>query len=124
MWTKYGISSSSADAVPVLIARRIAYVTRSTLGAAGVLFHETYNQLYPAADAELAALVRDKKLLGYHDIRTGNQPDSRLTKFLHVNLPRILPSARERFRVHFDLLSGYSAGQIEWHEFEQQVRRG
>jgi hypothetical protein len=29
----------------------------------------------------LAAKVRDKMLLGYHDVRLGNQPDARLVKF-------------------------------------------
>lgn len=32
------------DAVPVLIARRIPYVTFSVLGACGLLLHQTYNQ--------------------------------------------------------------------------------
>lgn len=111
------------NAVPVLIARRIPYITRSTLGAAGVVFHETYNQLYPESEAALAKLISDKRLLGYHDIRLGNEPDDRLRKFVHVNLPRILPAARARFDEHAPLLSQFAARQITWGDFEQIVRK-
>jgi hypothetical protein len=53
------------DAVPVLIARRIPYVTFAVLSKCGFILHQTYNQLFPAAEAELAAKARDKTLLGY-----------------------------------------------------------
>ena len=41
------------NAVPVLIARRIAYETFSVLNACGVLIHQTYNQMYPKHDEGL-----------------------------------------------------------------------
>ncbi len=53
------------NAVPVLIARRIAYETFSVLNACGVLIHQTYNQMYPKNDEGLANSVRQKHLLGY-----------------------------------------------------------
>jgi hypothetical protein len=111
------------DAVPVLIARRIPYGTFSVLHAAGVLIHQTYNQLYPASDADLAALVRDKTLLGYHDVRCGNLPDPRLRKFLNVDLPALLPEARERFSRFSDLLRRYGNREIDYAEFTARVRR-
>lgn len=74
--------------IPVLVARRIAYATFSLLHLCGVVVHQTYNQLYPSADQELAKKASDKRLLGYHDIRLGNQPDPRLLKFVQSNLPR------------------------------------
>jgi len=69
------------DAVPVFIARRIPYVTFAVLSKSGFIVHQTYNQLLPASAADIAAKARDKSTLGYHDIRTGNQPDARLLKF-------------------------------------------
>jgi hypothetical protein len=63
------------DIVPVLIARRIPYITSEILRASGCVLHQTYNQLYPNADVELAKRARDKNLLGYHDIRIGSEPD-------------------------------------------------
>jgi hypothetical protein len=65
-------------AVPVLIARRLPFVTIRLLQMGGCLIHENYNQLYPEADALLAERVRRKGLLGYHDVRVGNEPDARI----------------------------------------------
>ena len=46
------------DAVPILIGRRIPYVTRRILKPCGALVWETYNQRYPVADADLAAQAK------------------------------------------------------------------
>jgi hypothetical protein len=89
------------DLVPVLIARRIPFVTFKLLTACGAIVHQTYNQLFPAADAALAARAQSKYLLGYHDIRLGNIPDARLKQFV-AHLPALIeknsarPSTRSR----------------------------
>jgi hypothetical protein len=93
------------------------------LSPCGVLFHQTYTQLLPEADRELAELARDKNLLGYHDIRIGNQPDDRLLKFIGINLPRILPEARVRFDEYKDLLGVFGSGDIRYKEFAARARR-
>ena len=111
------------DCVPVLIARRLAFVTFKVLSTCGVLFHQTYNQLLPEAERDLAHKVKDKRLLGYHDIRIGNQPDNRLTKFVTTNLPRILPEARYRFNDYKDLLAAFASHTISYQEFAGRVRR-
>jgi hypothetical protein len=111
------------DVVPVLIGRRIHYSTFSVLNPCGVIFHQTFNQLYPDSAKELAAKVRDKRLLGYHDVRLGNQPDARLTRFIHENLPRILSTARIPFDVFKDLLSGYANGVHSYKSFAARVKR-
>lgn len=110
------------DAIPVLIGRRIPYATFTLLNPCGVIIHQTYNQLYPAADRELAVLVMNKRLLGYHDVRIGNEPDNRLVKFIHVNLPKILAAARERFEQFKDLLSKYGNRSISYQQFAADVR--
>jgi hypothetical protein len=79
------LKCTTIDAVPVLIARRIHFSTFHVLTRCGVIVHQTYNHLLPATAAALAERARDKNLLGFHDIRLGNQPDARLTKFLHEN---------------------------------------
>ena len=98
------------DAVPILIARRIAFVTFYVLNWCGVLVHETYNQLYPNADKELAELVKNKRLLGYHDVRVGNEPDVRLSRFTTEHLVPLLPEAMERNEEFRDLLEDYASG--------------
>ena len=111
------------DCVPVLVGRRIPYVTFKVLSTCGVVFHETYNQLLPEADRELAEKARNKQLLGYHDIRVGNEPDDRLLKFIVTNLARVLPDACERFDEYKDLVAEFAYGRIEYVEFAARVRR-
>jgi len=111
------------DCVPVLVGRRIPFVTFKVLSTCGVVFHQTYNQLMPEADRELANKARDKRLLGYHDIRVGNEPDSRLLKFIGINLPRVLPEARERFDEYKDLLEDFGDRSMGYVEFAARVRR-
>ena len=107
----------------MLIARRISFVTFRVLGTCGVIMHETYNQRMANADAALAARVRDKDLLGYHDIRVGNDPDARLTKFISVNLPGLVPDSRAKLAVYSDLLEAFATGAMAYKEFAARVRR-
>ncbi len=111
------------DCVPVLIARRIHPSVFFVFNRCGFILHQTYNQIVPVADEALAAKARDKNLLAYFDIRLGNQPDSRLTKFIGTNLPIVMPGARERFDDHKDLLTAYCREGMAYEEFAARVRR-
>jgi hypothetical protein len=111
------------DVVPVLIARRIPYVTFKLLTTCGAIVHQTYNQLFPATDAALADKARHKDLLGYHDIRVGNQPDARLTRFVTQHLPQLVDSQRPVFDNFKDLLRAFSHRSISYVEFAARVRR-
>lgn len=111
------------DCVPVLIGRRIPFVTFKLLSTCGVVFHQTYNQLLPLTDAALAEKARNKQLLGYHDIRVGNQPDRRLMTFIGTNLPVVLPRARQSFEKYKDLLGSFATRAIDYNEFAGRVRR-
>jgi hypothetical protein len=98
-------------------------VTFAVLSKCGLIVHQTYNQLFPATDADTAAKVRDKTLLGYHDIKIGNMPDARLLKFVTVNLPAIAAEARQKFEDHQDLLEPYATGKMPYEEFAARVLR-
>jgi hypothetical protein len=111
------------DAVPVFIGRRIPYVTFTLLSTCGVIMHQTYNQLLPMTEAEIAAQASNKILLGYHDIRLGNAADARLLKFITVNLPAIADEAREKFVHYQDLLQQFASKNIPYEEFAARVRR-
>ena len=111
------------DCVPVLIARRIHFVTVKLLSTCGVITHQNYNQLYPKSNNELADRARHRNLLGFHDIRVGNEPDGRLVKFVETNLPAILPKMRKRFDEFKDLLEGFADSNMEYDEFAARVRR-
>jgi hypothetical protein len=101
------------DAVPVLVARRIHFSAFAVYSKCGVIVHQSYNQIIPQSDAPLAGQLRDKTLLGYHDIRLGNQPDARLVKFITVNVPKVAAEARAKFREYQDLLQAYADGSKE-----------
>ena len=111
------------NVMPVFIARRIPFVTFRLLNACGVIIHQTYNQLFPEADASLAAQVRDKTLLGYHDVRLGNAPDARLLKFAQANLPGLITKLRPRFDEFKDLLTAFGDKSMPYAEFAARVRR-
>lgn len=113
----------SLDVVPVLIARRIHFSTFSVLNPCGVIMHETFNQLYPNAAKDLAQQVKNKNLLGYHDVRVGNDPDARLLRFIQTNLPLVLPAARHSFDTFKDLLCGYGNGELSYKSFSARVKR-
>ena len=111
------------DCVPVLIARRFPYVTFKVLNMCGVVVHQTYNQRFHVVDHAPAAQAKDKNLLGYHDIRVGDAPDDRLVKFITVNLPAVLPAARERFEEFKDLLEAFGDESMGYQEFAGRARR-
>jgi hypothetical protein len=93
------------------------------LNKCGLVVHQGYNQLLPSTDAELAEIAKNKKLLGYHDIRLGNQPDTRLSKFITVNLPSVLATMRPRWDANQDLIEAYVRGPMRFDEFSARVRR-
>src|SRR6266480_4581288 len=111
----------SLDAVPVLIARRYPYVTFRLLSRCGVIVHQTYNQLLPYTAAEIARKAKDKRLLGYHDIRVSNEPDARLNRFVSINLLKVLPEARARFNKAKNLLYAHATLSISDEEFAAEV---
>lgn len=112
-----------SDTVPVLIARRIPYVTFRLLETCGVLLFENYNQLYPNADAAVAAQAAQKDLLGYHDIRVGNEPNDRLFQFITETVPAFADEARARFDKYKDLLWQFATGELYYAAFAARVRR-
>jgi hypothetical protein len=88
-----------------------------------VIVHQTYNQLFPASEQNLAERARHKRNLGYHDIRVGNAPDARLLKFIGKNLLAVAEHARSRFEEYKDLLDGFVAEDTGYEEFAARVRR-
>lgn len=110
------------DLVPVLIARRIPFVTFKLLTACGAIVHQTYNQLFPFSDAALAARAQNKHLLGYHDVRLGNVPDARLKKFV-AHLPALIEKQCANFDAFKDLLGAFASGSMAYAEFAARVRR-
>jgi hypothetical protein len=114
----------AAEITPILIARRLPYITKRALcEPAGIIAHETYNQLYPDTDYghDLAARVTPNRELGYFDVRASEEPLARSIKFFTQNLPTLLPVAAEKFRRHRDLLQAWVEGAISWHDLRRRL---
>jgi len=111
------------DCVPVIVARRIPFVTFKLMNACGIIVHQTYNQLMAPADYAIAERVKHKDSLGYHDIRVGDQPDGRLTKFIGTDMMAVAVEAREKFERFKDLLKDFSSSEITYPAFAAKVRR-
>lgn len=115
--------SLDLNIVPVLIARRIPYVTNMLLRTCGGITWETLRQRYPETAHDLADRVRDKLTLGYSDITIGNNLDNPLLTFISEILPRTLPEQFERFQQYADLLKAFSKNSMPYNEFAARVRR-
>jgi hypothetical protein len=111
------------DCIPVLIARRIHPSTFFVLNRCGLIIHQTYSQILPWSEGELAAKARDKSLLSYHDLKVGSDPDPRLRKFIRTNLPTVLGAMRPKWLAFRDLLEQYARQNISYPEFAARVRR-
>ncbi len=112
---------SDIGAVPVLIARRVPFITFRLLNLSGCIVHQNYNQLYSEVDQELAELVRNKDLLGYHDVRVGNEPDRRMRRFVQEMLPDLVDGAQSRFENFSDLHAAYGKGEIGYPSWMERI---
>lgn len=117
------LKAAVSNTIPVLIGRRIPYVTRLVFEQCGFVFFEMFNQLYPYADEELAGLAADKDLLGFHDIRVGNVPSSQLSLFIQTAIIAEARSSSEAFGSHIDLIMGFGTGEHSYESFAARVRR-
>jgi hypothetical protein len=105
--------AAELGAIPVLVARRFHYTTRTNLlEPAGIIAHETLLQYYPRDQAEVAAKVRNKRLLGFTDVTATEEPHQRTTTFFSSTLQTILPRMAPRWHANRDTLMAYATDQI------------
>lgn len=106
-----------ANMTPILIARRLPFITKMALCApAGIIAHETYNQLYPDTTYghTLADKVRQKRGLGYADVRPSEDPLDRTVVFFEKNLPGLLQTAASKFQANRPMLQRWVDSEISW----------
>ncbi len=107
----------TVNMTPIIIARRLPYITKVALCApAGIIAHETYNQLYPdtAYGHQLASKVRLIRGLGYADVRPSEDPLPRTIEFFVKNLPTLLSTAAPRFQANRPMLKKWVDSEITW----------
>ena len=108
---------------PILIGRRIPFVTRRLLQPTGMLLWETRHQFYPAEFDNIAAQMKDKKSLGFFDIRVTDHPTKQLSDFITRIIPEEISNAVERFNKYKDLLEAFATYEMTYKEFAARVRR-
>lgn len=111
------------DCIPVLIARRLPFVTFRLLNSCGFVFHQNYNQLMPNSIAAVVEQAKQKTNLGYHDLRVGNEPDKRLMKFFRTDFIPACVAARPKFNANRDLLERFVTRDMSYKEFSARIRR-
>jgi hypothetical protein len=92
------------DAVPVLIARKLPYVTYLLFRNVGMVGYQTHFQFFHPTVAPELLRVMSIDGLGYKDIRCVMDPDSNMLRFFQSTLPRIGPDFASRFSKNKKLL--------------------
>ncbi len=96
------------DAVPVLVTRKLPYVSFVFFGKAGIAGYQTHFQFFhPVVEPELAR-VKAVDGLGYKDIRCSLEPDGNIIRFFQNTLPKIGLQFRRRFEINKELLRHFA----------------
>jgi hypothetical protein len=99
------------DAVPVLVARKLPYVSFVLFGKIGMVGYQTHFQFFhPVVEPELAR-VKHVDGLGYKDIRCTLEPDGNMVKFFQTTLPKIAPQFKTRFAATKKVLQYFADDQ-------------
>lgn len=113
MITELIIKAAEIDAIPVLIARRLHYTTRSNLlEPAGIIAHESLFQYYPVEHLELAERVKHARLLGFTDVLASEEPHARTLRFFSELLPRLADRMAKRWFENKAALVAYAQGRL------------
>jgi hypothetical protein len=116
------LKSSSLHVLPLLIARRIQFSAKTNfLRPAGILFHESLFQYYPADQIELAERARDKRLLGFSDIDSSEQPRPFTLRFFRDALPKIVEPATTLWTTNREALVAYAREEISRQELYRAI---
>ena len=114
--------ATDLDIAPVLVARRLHYTTRTNLlEPAGIIGHETYFQYYPSDKADLAALVKDKRSLGFTDVLATEEPHARTSTFFATTLPQIVEPMATKWNRNKAALRSYADGEINLPQLYDQI---
>jgi hypothetical protein len=93
------------DALPVLITRKTAYITRLLCNRVGIFTYQVHRQYFAELTEPYLGPIRHKDQLGYKDIVTAPiQPLPTLVAYLSRMLPASVAPYRERWEQYKDTL--------------------
>lgn len=97
------------DALPLLVPRKIAYITRAIFARIGVMGFEFYRQVFAPAVAHLLPEIQHTDRLGYKDVvALPPEPYPPLVAFLQTTLPARIAEYRERWAASRELLTEFA----------------
>jgi hypothetical protein len=95
------------EIVPVFFARKIPFLTKCLFSNIGVLGLDTHFQfMHPCIKKELSE-IRDKKLLGFFDIKCDIEPRDFLVGYFDTIIPENISNYKNKFISCKDLLMEY-----------------
>jgi hypothetical protein len=107
--------------VPVLIARKLPYITRLVFKAVGILGFEThFMYLHPVLESKFE-LIRHKDGLGFADLRFTADPPRHLVHFLQTVLPKEISTTATTFAENRSLIESYLGEQTSYYEFMSKL---
>lgn len=116
------LMAADLNIVPVLIARRLHYTTRTNfLEPAGIIAHESLFQYYPADKADLASRVSHKQSLGFTDVRASEEPHARTLAFFTTTLPNIVDLMAARWFKNAPYLVAYAKSELNLAELYSAI---
>ena len=97
------------DALPLLVARHMAYLTRSVFSRLGILGFEFYRQVFSPLVADLLEDIQHTDRLGYKDVvALPADPYPPLVSFLQNTLPAQIGQYRDRWEQQAQLLTEFA----------------
>jgi hypothetical protein len=107
--------------VPVLVARKLPYLTRLFCQHAGVLGFETHFQyLHPDLEPEFD-LIRHKDGIGFADLRFSLEPPDHLIRFFGTIVPKEIMNTAKTFEANRDLVRAFVDGDTTYREFMREL---
>jgi hypothetical protein len=107
--------------LPVLVTRKLPYLTRLLFKRLGILGFETHFQYFhPSAEKELA-IARHKHGLGFAYIRFATEPPEPLVRFFAATLPANVDRVREVFASQEPVVRAYAEKEIDYNELMRTV---
>lgn len=114
------------DALPLLVSRKIAYITHSVFARLGIMGFEFYRQIFAPEVGHHLTDIQHTDRLGYKDvIALPPEPYPPLVAFLQTTLPARMEENRETWLASRELLTEFAIrrklGDPEMTERERQT---
>jgi hypothetical protein len=96
-------------AIPVLVTRKTAFITRVLCERVGIFTFQVHRQLFSEAVGPFLGPIQHKNELGYKDvIAVPIQPYPPLVRFLGAAIPARLDAHQERWQQYRDVLQHFA----------------